>query len=129
MQNFTLFTMSLEAEFFFQQGLRRNKAKKYKTAIASLDKALKCKPDYADAWSQRGFALGSLGRHEEAVASFDAALAIRLNACWWHNRGIALGKLGCYFEAINSFERAIEFHPASSTIWHDLISFPHQNQS
>jgi Flp pilus assembly protein TadD len=58
-------TIKLEAEFFFQQGLRQLQAEKFEAAISSLDNALKCKPDYTDALSQRGFALGNLGRHEK----------------------------------------------------------------
>lgn len=116
MPNSMKLPLNLEAEFFFQQGLRRNKAEKYEAAIASLDKALKCQPDYADAWSQRGIALGSLGCHDQAILNFDKALALRPDTSWvWHNRGIALGKLSRYEEAINSFDRAIEFNPNSST--------------
>ena len=60
--------LNLEAEFFFHLGVRRVKAENYEAAIASFDKALGYKPDYTEALSQRGFALGSLGRHEEAIA-------------------------------------------------------------
>lgn len=63
-------------------------------AIANLDTALRCKPDYPEAWFQKGFALGSLGRHEDAIACFDEMLKLRSNDSWvWHNRAIALGKL------------------------------------
>lgn len=91
MQKFMRLTPSLEAEFLFHHGVHQIKAEKYESAIASFDRALRCKPDYSEALSQRGFALGSLGRHTEAIASFDKALTIRPGACWlWHNRGIAL---------------------------------------
>ena len=45
-------------------------------ALASLDRALAIKPDYADALANRGNALIDLGRAEEALASYDKALAI-----------------------------------------------------
>ncbi len=120
MQDFLRLQVFLQAKFCFQQAVRLIKAKNHAAAITSLDKTLKCKPDYAAAWSQRGLAQGSLGQHEAAIASFDKALALRPDADWtWHNRGIALGKLGRYFEAVNSFERAIEFNPDSVIAWHN----------
>ncbi len=46
-------------------------------ALASYDKALAIRPDYADALFNRGVALQDLKRPEEALASYDKALAIR----------------------------------------------------
>jgi tetratricopeptide (TPR) repeat protein len=43
-------------------------------AIACFDKALEIKPDLHAAWNNRGYALGNLGRLEEAIASYDKAL-------------------------------------------------------
>lgn len=94
---------NLEAKFFFQQSLNRFQAGEYEVAIALLDKALLCRPDYADAWSHRGFVLGKLGQHIEAIINFERALAIKPEASWvWHNRGTALGKLGLFNAAIDS---------------------------
>jgi tetratricopeptide (TPR) repeat protein len=60
-------------------------------AIASYDKALEIKPDYHEAWNNRGNALGDLGRLEEAIASYDKALEIKPDYHEaWYNRGIAL---------------------------------------
>ena len=39
-------------------------------AVASYNKALSIKPDYADAHSNLGTALGELGKLDEAVASY-----------------------------------------------------------
>lgn len=61
MPNSFKLTLNLEAEFFFQQGLRRNRVQEFEVAIANLNTALRCKPDYPEAWFQKGFALGSLG--------------------------------------------------------------------
>jgi tetratricopeptide (TPR) repeat protein len=106
MQNSPRFSLNIKAKFF-SAGVRQVKAEKYQAGLTSLEKTLKCKPSYADAWSQRGLALGNLGRHKEAIASFDKALVIRPNASLlWHNRSIALGKLGRYKEAINGFDRS-----------------------
>ena len=112
MDNFSDTNLNIEAEFFFQQGLRQNQAQKYLAAIALFDLVLKYQPDYVQAWSERGIALGKLGYHQEAVTDFDKALSIQPNACWiWHNRGIALGKLSQYIAAVESFDHAIECNP------------------
>ncbi len=50
---------------------------RFEDAIASYDKALKFKPDYHEAWNNRGFALGNLGRLEDAIASCDKALKFK----------------------------------------------------
>ena len=48
-----------------------------KEALASYDKALAIRPDYAKALDNRGLALQDLKRPEEALASYDKALALR----------------------------------------------------
>ena len=45
--------------------------------VGPIDKALALKPDFADALNNRGNALQELKRFNEALASFDKALAIR----------------------------------------------------
>ena len=35
--------------------------------IISFEEAIKINPDYADAWNNKGTALGNLGRYEEAI--------------------------------------------------------------
>jgi tetratricopeptide (TPR) repeat protein len=50
---------------------------RFAEALASYDKALAIRPDYATALNNRGTALTALKRSEEALASYDQALAIR----------------------------------------------------
>jgi len=56
------------------RGLDVQKVKLYEDAIASFDKTLQLKPDYHEAWVDRGVVLGILLRHEEAFTSFDRAV-------------------------------------------------------
>ena len=46
-------------------------------ALASFDKALAIKPDFAEALNGRGDALKELLRFDEALASFDQAIAAK----------------------------------------------------
>jgi len=95
-------------------------AKEYEAAIASYDQALKIKPDYYEAWNNRGNALGKLGRLEEAIASYDQALKIKPDYHKvWNNRGVALGKLGRLEEAIASYDQALKFRPNYHEAWNN----------
>jgi len=77
-------------------------------AIASYDRAVELRPDYADAHYNRGNALLELQRYEEAVASYDKSIALSPGHALAHNnRGIALSQLSRHPEAIESFDRAI----------------------
>ena len=51
--------------------------KRFDEALASYDRALALRPDYAEARSNRGSALDDLKRYDEALASYDRALALR----------------------------------------------------
>ena len=95
-------------------------AKEYEAAIASFDQALKIKPDYYQAWRNRGNALDDLGRLEEAVASFDQALKIKPdNYQAWNNRGYALMNSGRLEEAVASFDQALKFKPDAHKAWNN----------
>jgi tetratricopeptide (TPR) repeat protein len=71
-----------------------------------------CHPDDADTCNNRGNTLSALSRHEEALAAYDCALALRpdhADAC--NNRGNALLELGRHEEALAAYDRALALHP------------------
>ncbi len=74
--------------------------------------ALKINPRSPDAFYNRGCALQALQRNEEAIACFDAALALKSD---YHdaatNRGSALMALRRFDEAIASFSRTLAAAP------------------
>ncbi|WP_236505989.1 tetratricopeptide repeat protein, partial [Tychonema sp. BBK16] len=113
-------TPEQKAELFFEQALLYRSADQYAKAIASYDKALEIKPDYHEAWYNRGIALDDLGRLEEAIASYDKALEIKpdLHEAW-NNRGNALVNLGRLEEAIASYDKALEFKPDDHEAWYN----------
>jgi tetratricopeptide (TPR) repeat protein len=89
-------------------------------AIASYDQALKFKPDYHEAWNNRGIALGNLERFEEAIASYDQALKFKPDYHEaWYNRGIALRKLERFEEAIASYDQALKIKPDKHEAWYN----------
>ena len=79
-------------------------------ASASFGAAITLKPDYAEAYNNRGNLAKDAGDLEAAVADFDKALSLRPDyAGAFYNRGIALQELRRFDEALTSFDRAITF--------------------
>lgn len=66
----------------------------------------------AQAHYEHGTSLRKLGRHDEAIQAFEAAIALNPNFAEAHNsRAIALATLGRYQDALASLDRAIELSP------------------
>ncbi len=81
-------------------------------AVASYNKALAIKPDYAEAHSNLGNALKDLGKLDEAVASYNKALAIKPDyAEAYSNLGNALQSLGKLDDAVASYHKALAIKP------------------
>jgi tetratricopeptide (TPR) repeat protein len=109
-----------KAKLFFGLGNLQGVRKDYEEAISSYDKAVEIKPDYYEAWYNRGISLGNLGRYEEAISSYDKAVEFKPdyhNA--WYNQGISLDNLGRYEEAISSYDKAVEFKPDYHQAWNN----------
>ena len=81
-------------------------------ALASYDRALTVRPDYAEALFNRGLTLHELKRFEEALASYDRALTLRPDyAEALSNRGLTLHELKRFEEALASYDRALTVRP------------------
>src|SRR5262249_29424109 len=91
-------------------------------ALASCDKAIALKPDYAEAYNNRGNALNELRRLEEALASYDRAIAFKPDyAEAYYNRGNALNALKRHEEAVASYDRAIALKSDCEFLYGSLI--------
>ena len=89
-------------------------------ALACYGQAIEIKPDYHQAWNNRGNTLSKLGRKEEVIASYDKALEIKPDYHQaWYNRGNALSKLGRKEEAIDSFDKVLEIKPDDHLAWNN----------
>ena len=82
--------------------------KRLDEALTSYDKVLLIKPDYAEAYYNRGNTLGELGRYDEALASYDKAISIQSNyAAAFYIQGVMLQELKRFDEAVESYDNAI----------------------
>ena len=82
-------------------------------ALASYDRAVGIRSDYARAHCNRGNALKDLGRIEEAVGSYEAALAIDPRCAEAHNGlgNVSRDHLRRPDEAISSYDKALGINP------------------
>ncbi|NEO44729.1 MAG: tetratricopeptide repeat protein [Moorea sp. SIO4A3] len=70
------------------------------------------KPDFAEAWINRGVALHKLYRYSEAIEAYNQALELNPNSAdAWSNKGAAYWAKGQYDRAINAMEKALQIQP------------------
>ncbi|MEB3295171.1 MAG: tetratricopeptide repeat protein [Synechococcales bacterium] len=60
---------------WFREGLNQANAKEWEKAVAAYNRVLQVRPDFWEAWYERGLVLEELGFFAEAVRSYDRALA------------------------------------------------------
>ncbi len=81
-------------------------------AVSCFDRAVALKPDYDEAWTNRGAALLALRRHAEAFESFSKALALKPQDCEaLSNRGTASLELKRYEEASADYDALFKLAP------------------
>jgi tetratricopeptide (TPR) repeat protein len=106
---------SLEtAEAYVRRGDQYSEMKDYDHAIADYTQAIRLKPDYAEAYNNRGLAYSLKSKSEMANAIADYSQAITLRpeyAFAYNNRGVAYMASGHADAALRDFNRAIELQP------------------
>ena len=102
----------LAALAWFSVGYLR-KDKDPKGCVSAYDEAIRLKPDFAEAYNNRGNAKTDLGQYEAAVADFDEAIRLQPDfANAYSNRGNAKADLGQYEAAVADYDEAIRLRPA-----------------
>lgn len=88
------------------------------TSAFKLNKISNGQSINANSWVEEGNDLASLGCYEEALASFDQAVAIEaLNNVAWVQRAVVLIHLNRYMDALNSCDRALEIDNSDRQAW------------
>ena len=81
-------------------------------AIEYLDHAIKLKPDYAEAFNNRGIAYADLGQYQNAIENYNEAIRIKpQRAESFNNRGMAYASIGQHKRAIEDYDQAILLKP------------------
>lgn len=81
-------------------------------SISAYDRAISLKPDYADAYYNRGVVKGKLGQGEDAIADYNEAIRLKPDFVEaYSNRGTAKAELEQRADAITDFDEAIRLKP------------------
>jgi tetratricopeptide (TPR) repeat protein len=99
---------SLTAEEYYRLGTEAKNQGNYPEALADLTKAIRLKPNYAEAYSRRSGTLVDIGNYQEAVK--DCTKAIKLNPRYanaYYNCGVSYRQLSDIPAAIKNMSEAI----------------------
>jgi len=102
-----------DAEAYLKRGEASAGAHKYDEAIADYDMAIRLRPDYAEAYNDRGHAYHWKGGNaHQAIADFTRAIELRPDyPTAYNNRGVVYLAGGDAARGIADFDRALELNP------------------
>lgn len=104
-----LWGVSLKPEDYLKRGGDFYYKGKYNEALKAYDKAIELKPDYVEAWYNKGVVLDNLGRHDEALKAYDKAIVLKPDfARAWYNRACVYSVKGEKEKALSDLKKAIE---------------------
>lgn len=102
------------AETYLAHGDQYAGIKDFEHAIADYTRAIQLKPDYAEAYNNRGLAeaLQSKAGLSNAIADYSQAIRLRPDYAYcYNNRGVAYMASGHPDEAMQDFNQAIKLKP------------------
>jgi CHAT domain-containing protein/Flp pilus assembly protein TadD len=111
-----------QAQKYLNSGQQCLEFGNYSIAIHYFEQAITLNPELAEAWEGKAATLRKLGRHEEAIAASEKAIALRMNvvgnnAEFWFEQGNTQLFTGNFEGALTSFKKAIEFNPNFYEAW------------
>ena len=104
----------------YNQGLRLARGDENRKAITAFSAAIRLKPDYVNAYLNRGYQYDALGQPKQAIADF--SMAIHLHARYskaYFNRGNVYLRIGKYKLSIADFSQAIRLTPNDAEAYHN----------
>jgi tetratricopeptide (TPR) repeat protein len=100
---------------FYNLGFVKCELLHFEEALDCFESAIRLQPDYAEAYSSRGYALSRIGKHEEALRSCERAIALNPTLVDARiNQGKVLAVMGQYEQAVSAFSKAVELNPRNA---------------
>lgn len=104
--------VSEEAQKLNEEGKRLIESGDFENAINTFQKAIRLKPDYADAYNNIGVVFDRQDNYEKALEFYKEAIRIDMNHFKAHfNSGIVYFNLKQYGKAVEAFKEAIKIRP------------------
>jgi CHAT domain-containing protein/tetratricopeptide (TPR) repeat protein len=115
-------TEESQAQEYLNSGQQCLEFGNYSIALHYFEQAIALNPELAEAWEGKAATLRKLGRHEEAIATSEKAIALRMNivgsnADFWFEQGNIQLFAEDFEEALAGFKKAIEFNPNFYEAW------------
>ncbi|MGP1385838.1 MAG: tetratricopeptide repeat protein [Thainema sp.] len=113
---------SEEADLYFQASLQAFEQQDFAESLAYLERVMQSDFDFWQIWYQRGLTLQALGRYQDAIANYQAALQLAPPtddaASIWYDRADALHYgLGEYDTAIAAYDQVIQIDRSCADAW------------
>ena len=103
---------NLSAQAWFSVGYLLHQDKDLENSIGAYDRAIHLKPDFAEAFNNRGNAKADSGEYAAAIADYDKAIHLKPDlAKAFNNRGASQAALKHYGAAIADCDTAIRLDP------------------
>ncbi len=103
---------ALQALKYYNEGNALIEANEYEQAILSFEKAVRNRSDFAQAWTNKGYAQGKLGKHLEKFSSCDRATKVAPDFVEaWNCKGLARSDLHQYERALQEYNQALAVDP------------------
>jgi tetratricopeptide (TPR) repeat protein len=99
----------------YNRGLAHSKAGRFDDAIREYSDAIRSDANFFEAYNNRGNAYNNTGRHELALADFDAVIRLKPHPYGYNGRGEAYRYLGQYDRALEDYAQALRLDPAYAT--------------
>ncbi len=88
--------------------------------IQYLNEAIRLKPDYLEAYNNRGVAYSNVKQFQRAIEDYNEAIRLKPDYAFaLHGRGLAYANLKQYREAIEDFDKAIRLEPNYEGTYYD----------
>jgi tetratricopeptide (TPR) repeat protein len=94
--------------------------KDYDQALLCFERAIALRPDYYEAWGNKGVALDNLKRYDDALEAYEKVIDLQPNdPRAWYNIGVTLRHQERFKKALEAFETAIALKPDYDLAWNN----------